>query len=223
MSDSVVPLWEQPALRDAAGQTLRPGGFNLTDRAAEAVGILPGVRVLDVGCGLGATVGRLRSRFGAEAYGVESSMAQIQRATNGLPLISAQGDALPFGDASFNAVFCECVLSLFDSPESGLKEFYRVLEPGGFLALSDLEAGERRKSEFMSCAEGAVPLAQTREMVEANGFSVVLVEDHSRHLKDLAAKLIFAGADGAQGCACRGRTLGYYLMIAQKKGATDAG
>lgn len=213
---NVRPLWERPGLRAAAGDTLRPGGFALTDRAAEAMGMLPGWRVLDVGCGLGATMGRLRARFGAEAYGVERSAGQIERGAGRTGMVRAQGDCLPFGNGTFNAVFCECVLSLFPDPGAGLDEFYRVLDAGGFLALSDLHAPDDGISESGSCADRAVPLSRTRAMVEEAGFEAVVVEDHSHLLKDLAAKLLFAGESG---CGCNGRSgLGYFLIIARKKG-----
>jgi len=214
-----VPLWEKPALRAIAGETLRPGGFSLTDRAAELIGVIPGWRVLDVGSGLGATVERLRSRFGADAWGVESSRAQIERG-GGANIIQAQGDALPFQSEDFEAVFCECVLSLFVDPQKGLAEFYRVLQPQGYLVIADLHAEGRSLPDGSSCAGRAVPLAVTRERVEACGFTVRLVEDHSRQLKDLAAKLLFAG--GETSGACDGR-LGYYLMIAQKGGEPRVG
>lgn len=209
------PLWERPTLQAAAGDTLRPGGFALTDRAAEVMGMNPGWRVLDVGCGLGATVGRLRSRFGAKAYGVEASQSQMNRAGRS-GLIRALGDALPFAGASFNAVFCECVLSLLSEPCSGLNEFARVLEPGGFLALSDL-CGPGGKGGA-SCADRAVPLDVTRAMVEDAGFSIVVLEDHSCLLKDLTARLMFAGETGVA-CGCGQNPLGYFLMIAVKKGS----
>lgn len=209
------PLWERPVLREAAGDTLRPGGFALTDRAAEVMGMTPGWRVLDVGCGLGATVGRLRSRFGAEAYGVESSSAQIGRSGRSC-IVQALGDILPFQAASFSAVFCECVLSLLPDPRAGLAEFARVLEPGGFLALSDLhgQGGEAGAS----CADRAAPLSATTAMAEEAGFRIVLFEDHTNHLKDLAARLLFSGENRAA-CGCGHTKIGYFLMIAEKVGS----
>ena len=210
-----VPLWERPTLREAAGPTLRPGGFGLTDRAAEFIGAVPGWTVLDVGAGLGATVSRLRSRYGVRAWGVEPSAGQLAGADGAAGLIRARGDELPFGSGRFDAVFCECVLSLFEDRARGLSEFYRVLRPGGFLVLSDLCASGQSAAEGASCADRAAPLTEVARLVRERAFSIELTEDHSRLLKDLAVRLAWAGESG---CGC-GRAPGYYLMIARKQGA----
>jgi SAM-dependent methyltransferase len=209
------PLWEREELRAVAGETLRPGGFELTDRAADQIGLVPGWRVLDVGAGLGATVARLRSRYGAQAWGVEPSAAQIERANGPQGLIRARGDRLPFRAGAFDALFCECVFSLFDDRPGGLEEFYRVLRPGGHLVLSDLCAVGPRTGGA-SCADRAAPLDETARLVRDRGFAITLLEDHCAHLRDLAARLAWTGEGVSCGC---GRGLGYFLMIAQKQGA----
>lgn len=216
MTEPTAPLWEQPELRAAAGATLRPGGFTLTDRGAEFIGLVPGWCVLDGGSGLGATVGRLRSRFGAEALGVELSADQIALADTPSGLIQAKGERLPFQSAAFDAIFCECVFSLFDDQPGGLQEFHRTLKPDGFLVLADLCAQQGQLSSEPSCAARAMPLSAIQRMVEAQGFAVRLIEDHSHFLKELAARLIWAGVENKQPCGCD-RSLGYFMMIAQKK------
>lgn len=223
--ETAAPLWERSALRDAAGETLRPGGFALTDRAAERIGLTPGRRVLDVGSGLGATVARLRARYGADAWGVEPSAVQAERAGSRAHLVCAVGEALPFRSGFFDAVFCECVLSLLPDPAAGMGEFARVLAPSGHLVLTDLcaaaDAGHgcgcgptAIPAAGPSCADRAMPVAAVRALAEAHGLDVVVVEDHARHLRDLAARLLLAGEAGVP---C-GRGLGYYLMIARKRG-----
>lgn len=217
MAAPCAPLWERPALREAAGETLRPGGFALTDRACGLIGLAPGWRVLDVGSGLGATVARLRARHGAEAWGVEPSGVQAARSGSAY-LVRGLGEALPFRAGCFDAAFCECVFSLLPDPRAGLAEFHRVLRPGGFLVLADLCAPEGAcggpGSKADSCAERATPVSAVRALAGGLGFAVRLVEDHSRHLRDLAARLILAG-EPLPGC---GRGLGYYLMIAARQG-----
>ena len=215
MSLAQRPLWEREELRAVAGETLRPGGFELTDRAAERIGAVPGWRVLDVGAGLGATVSRLRSRYGVKAWGVEPSSAQLGQARAVPGLVRARGDGLPFARERFDAVFCECVFSLFDDRPAGLIEFHRVLKPGGSLVLSDLCASRPASEGGVSCADRAEPLAETVRLVRTHGFAVELLEDHSDCLRDLAARLAWIGGGGSCGC---GRDLGYYLMIAKKQG-----
>lgn len=226
-----TPLWEQPALRAAAGNTLRPGGFVLTDRAAEHMGAAPGWRAVDVGCGLGATVSRLRSRYGVTAWGVEPSAKQLSRAKS-LPgpstLLRANAAALPFQTGCLDAVFCECVFSLLPDQRAALCEFHRVLRPGGFLVLSDLCAQTPNcrnvtgnETDMQSCAVRARPLAEVCGMVGAEGFALSLVQDHSHLLRDLGARLIFAGnqaeiSETATSCH-HSKRLGYYLLIGHKK------
>ncbi|WFS63911.1 class I SAM-dependent methyltransferase [Pseudodesulfovibrio thermohalotolerans] len=216
MAPEPRPLWEREELRAVAGETLRPGGFELTDRAAERIGAVPGWRVLDVGAGLGATVSRLRSRYGVEAWGVEPSAAQLGLGCAVPGLVRARGDRLPFARERFDAVFCECVFSLFDNRPAGLAEFHRVLKPGGFLVLSDLCASNPVPEDGASCADRAEPLAETVRLVRGHGFAVDLLEDHSDRLRDLAARLAWIGEGVSCGC---GRGVGYFLMIAKKQGA----
>lgn len=215
-----APLWERAGLRQVAGQTLRPGGFALTDRAAEHAGLVPGWCVLDVGSGLGATVRRLRSRYGADAYGVEMSASQISRAGHSPWFVQGTGHALPFAGGVFRMVLCECVLSLFPDWRIGLNELGRVLAPGGWLAVSDLCGEAQASCPSGGCTDRPLPVETVRIFLEENGFAVSLLEDHSRMLRDLAARLLLAGESGA--CVSHSG-LGYFLMIAQKNGVAHAG
>lgn len=213
------PLWERPELRRAAGDTLRPGGLALTDRAAEFAGLGPGWRVLDVGAGLGATADHLRLRFGATAVGLDRSAEQLGLRPIAVPLVRGDAMALPFADGSFKMLFCECVLSLLAHKEQALAEFARVLLPGGWLALSDLYlhpgAAVQSPRPTGSCAGGALAEGRLRQLLYGAGFGIRHFEDHTRLLKELAARLIFTGA--ATGCQ-RGPGMGYALFIAQHPG-----
>ncbi|MBV8081975.1 MAG: class I SAM-dependent methyltransferase [Candidatus Eremiobacteraeota bacterium] len=95
-------------------------------------------RVLDVGCGTGTAVGMLRAR-GCDAHGCDVSPEFIGRAAartgDGFALIGADG-ALPYADASFDAVGSCNVLEHVETPSAFLDELNRVLRPGGSLVLA---------------------------------------------------------------------------------------
>ena len=216
-----VPSWRDPAVRAAAGPTLRPGGFALTERAVALAGLRPGWPVLDVGAGSGASVARLRSRHGARAVGLEPDPGQLGApAAPGLPLARAVAEALPVRSGSQRLVLCECVLSLVPDPATALGEFARVLAPGGTLALADLclpPGAPRSKAApggaAPSCVAGAMTVAGVTALVRAAGLDPVAVEDHGALARELAARLALCGA--APGCAAR---RGYFLLLARKPG-----
>lgn len=235
-SARTAPLWSRPELRDVCGDTLRPSGLELTDRAARLAGLAPGWPVLDAGAGLGATVDHLRRVHGARAVGLERSVRQLELAPEPAPLVRGDAQSPPFADCAFRMVFCECVFSLLPDKPRALSEWFRVLAPGGWLALSDLYlrttdggcATARRTVADCgcattphdcaaatpgSCADGALPQAEIVEMLGRAGFAVRRFEDHTRRLKELAARLILSGV--STGCRQRAGT-GYFLLIAQR-------
>ncbi|MCZ7646811.1 MAG: methyltransferase domain-containing protein [Planctomycetota bacterium] len=97
----------------------------------------PAHRVLEVGCGAGNLLERVR----ADArVGLDLSRAMSSRARKRLPASAAvfQGDAeqMPFAGASFDRVLCSSLLSHVLHPELVLDESWRVLRPGGRLVVS---------------------------------------------------------------------------------------
>ena len=95
------PFYESPVLRKVAGPTLRPGGFRLTGRAVESCNLERGARVLDVGCGTGATVNWLATEQGLKAMGLDASTGLILEGRSLNPsasLVAGRADRLPTGD-----------------------------------------------------------------------------------------------------------------------------
>jgi len=93
-------------------------------------------RVLDVGCGVGQVVARL-TEAGCEAYGVDVSEPNIQRAqkfSNRCQLYD--GKTLPFPDQHFASVGALNVLEHVDEPEAFIRELVRVSEIGERIVLS---------------------------------------------------------------------------------------
>lgn len=106
------------------------------------------IRVLDVATGTGRTLRQLRGGLPrAQLIGLDLSSAYLRQANrwlSALPgelpqLVQGNGEAMPFADASVQAV--TCVFLLHELPgearQQVLQDAYRVLEPGGVLVLAD--------------------------------------------------------------------------------------
>jgi ubiquinone/menaquinone biosynthesis C-methylase UbiE len=95
----------------------------------------PGDRVLDAGCGTGKFFGMDFAReIGCQLVGVD--LRRDLRANSEIDFgVRAELNCLPFSDGSFDVVNCRLVIEHVDFPDAVLKEFYRVLKPGGRLAI----------------------------------------------------------------------------------------
>jgi SAM-dependent methyltransferase len=94
-------------------------------------------RVLDVGCGEGQ-IARRAAALGARVVGIDPTVAQItvaQHRGGGPRYAQADGAALPFSGAGFDAVVMCLVIEHLDPFEPTMAEVARVLEPGGRFVL----------------------------------------------------------------------------------------
>lgn len=92
---------------------------------------LDGMRILDVGCGLGTYVKKLRA-FSEEVYGVDIDPDKVAQAQEELEHIHlAPAEALPFPDAYFDVVLLHEVLEHVVDDRQAVCEAYRVTKVGG--------------------------------------------------------------------------------------------
>lgn len=117
----------------AAAATRREIATALLDAAALA----PGQHVLDLASGPGLLARAAAARVGDAALVIASDISQGQlRCCPELPRVAADGEALPFADASIDRVLCGLGLMFFPDEDAALREMRRVLRPGGRIALS---------------------------------------------------------------------------------------
>lgn len=91
--------------------------------------------ILDAGCGIGL-LGRLYPQLGL--IGLDASMPLLREATSGYRLrVEGSAEALPFRTASFDVVFALNMLHHVIDPHNAVREFARVLKPGGALVALD--------------------------------------------------------------------------------------
>jgi len=199
-------LYEQAPFRQAAGAEFRPGGLALTEELADECGLEPGQRVLDLGCGVGATASYLAGRWGVSAFGLDSSARFIEEAEAhdpGVTWVLGRAQEIPYGEGFFDAVFCECLLSTVDDPVRVLGEIHRVLRADGRLAITDLYLRNPGRGSSLSglpaatCLRGAAGREAVVSMLELAGFTVRVWRDRSDALKAFMGRMVFAYGSGA--------------------------
>lgn len=222
---------DRSPLRRLLADSLHPGGLSLTEHALGLCGFTPGGLVLDLGCGPGATLACLRSR-GYRGIGLDRSAPMLAEARRHGPCLQADGFRLPLRDGSLDGIVSECVFSLMDDKGAVLRECFRALRSGGRVLVSDLTVPDEGPAmpAPLPCARGAVSRTVLRGLFKQAGFRIRIEQDHTRHLRDLAARIVWEfgslqnffdlwPAQPADSAACPGRERAYYrylLIIAEK-------
>jgi arsenite methyltransferase len=150
----------------------------------------PGDVVVDLGSGAGLDAlvsGRAVGPTG-HVYGVDMTdemlaLAEANRAKSGLANVSflkGHIEAIPLPSASADVVISNCVINLAEDKGAVLKEAFRVLRPGGRLAVADMVAlGEMPvvdAESWAACIAGAIPADRYRALLEEAGFADVSIQ-----------------------------------------------
>src|SRR5713101_3751253 len=152
-----------------------------------------GELVLDLGSGAGLAVllSARRVAPGGHAYGVDMTdemlvLANENKARAGIEnatFLKGTIEAIPLSDAAVDVVISNCVINLAADKTAVLKEAFRVLKPGGRVAVSDMVEVEplpaQVKSEmdaWAGCVAGTIPVDAYRAAVIEAGFDAVDIE-----------------------------------------------
>lgn len=96
---------------------------------------LEGRYILDIGCGIGTFVHRLR-QFSPHVYGVDIDQERVRQGAMALPhLAVAVSEYLPFADATFDVVLLHEVLEHVRDDRLTVREACRVIKPGGRIVI----------------------------------------------------------------------------------------
>ena len=186
------------------------GGKDATVRLARLAGLTPGLRLLDVGGGLGGPARTLAVEFGCHVTVVDLTESYVHAADEltarlglGDRVTHHVGNALelPFDDGAFDVVWTQNSGMNIAAKELLYLGFHRVLRPGGLLALQEPMAGPVQPPIFpvMWADDAATSFLRTpvemRALIEAAGFRTRAWDD----VKANAARSNAAGpAQGIQ-------------------------
>lgn len=222
-----IPLYEHPMWQIVPEQVMRPGGLTVTEQALEHCGLQPGMKILDLGCGLGATLKWVTAEHGLQGFGVDVSVELLSRARRTNSKISwmrSRSENLPFANESMDVILSECTLSIFEMDDA-LNECARVLKHGGQFVVSDLYARNENGADALrqlprgTCVGAAMPQSEILQKLSEVGFHVEVWQDRSETLKEFSLCTLTTAAKVDPfdlHIAAAKAKLGYYFLVARK-------
>jgi len=161
----------------------------------------PGETVVDLGSGGGFDCFLASEKVGAtgKIIGVDMTAEMITKARNNVEKMRLDNvefrlgeiEHLPVGDNSADVIMSNCVINLSPDKQQVYSDAFRVLKPGGRLAISDIVATAPLPEEMQknlalvsACVGGAATIDDTEKMLKDAGFENIKIEpkDESRDL-----------------------------------------
>ena len=173
----------------------------------------PGEVVVDLGCGGGIDIVLAAGHVGSHGrvIGVDFAPEMIEGAaqtvreagvSDQVELVVGDLEQLDLADGFADVVMSNCVVNLCPDKEAVYREAYRILRPGGRIAISDivltaslpLPIRERFRAAWAGCLGGAIEEDDYLGLVEAAGFTKL--EILARHALDPEGLRALAGCPG---------------------------
>ena len=163
----------------------------------------PGQTVLDLGSGAGIDCFLAAERVGptGRVIGVDMTPSMLEKAQQNKAKLGVahvefrEGriESLPVEDNSIDVIISNCVINLSPDKTAVFQEAYRVLKPGGRLAVSDMvtlgqftEAHRADAAAWSECITGAEPVDTVVSIMQAVGFQEISIVDKADPTFELA-------------------------------------
>jgi arsenite methyltransferase len=205
LKSTCAAVYEHPVVRWLLGGELHPGGEQATRRALQLIRVAGSDRLLDVASGSGTSALLAARELGASVTGIEygeqavlaaAAAAGAERLDGRVHFIRGDAEALPFPDASFDAVLCECSLCTFPDKSRAAAEIGRVLRARGRAAISDVVIDpDRLPAELLgpiatvACVGSALTRAAYGKLLADAGLELDTVESLDREAASLVERI----------------------------------
>lgn len=174
----------------------------------------PGEVVVDFGCGGGIDVILAAHKVGVDGkvVGIDFAPQMIERCKQAVTEAALQDrniefhvadiETLPLSDRFSDVVISNCVINLCPNKDTVYQEAFRILRPGGRLAISDIvltesidpELQQRFRATWAGCLGGAIPEDDYLETVKDAGFTELhIVARHILAPEELAGMSVCPG------------------------------
>jgi arsenite methyltransferase len=194
----------------------------------------PGEVVVDLGCGGGLDVLLAAGKVGpaGKAIGIDMTPEMIDRARRNAAKQGLRNvefhlttiDRLPLEDGSADCIISNCVINLAPDKREVFREMYRVLKPGGRVAVSDIALKKQLPPEvsknilaYVGCIAGAILIEEYERGLREAGFEAVQIIDTK---KDLNA---YSMIESQSGCCSPTATPSSALSLAGSCCSTESG
>ena len=191
----------------------------MEDHLFDSLGLQPHAKVLDAGCGVGHVAMHL-ARKGLSVQGIDVVGKHLKWARQGIRANGLEKDVTVrlmdyqhldgFADASFDGAYTMETLVHAMYPEKAVAEFFRVIKPGGSLALYEYDhpdffaaakdiPEDLRDSMIQVNARASMPAnvvfvqGELQLMLERQGFRDVVVQDLTENIKPMARLFFLVG------------------------------
>jgi SAM-dependent methyltransferase len=204
----------------------------------------PGETVVDLGCGGGLDVflaarqvGSTGTAIGIDMTGDMISLARTNARKGNYDNVRfylAEIEAMPIPSNSVDCVISNCVLNLCEDKPAALAEVFRILKPGGRLAISDIALKQPLPEEFRDlvaawtgCIGGALTFEENRANLEAAGFTAIDIVDSHADLNAFKEAAASSGSDADAGCCAPASTgsekaAGFHDQVSELLNCIDA-